>query len=42
MVQIGDRVLLYAVYGTDSGVPVMSFGGTPSTRWKRPEVAATI
>jgi pimeloyl-ACP methyl ester carboxylesterase len=42
MVEIGDRVLLYAVYGTDSGVPVMSFGGTPSTRWKRPEVLATI
>lgn len=42
MVEIGDRVLLYTVYGADDGVPVMSFGGTPSTRWKRPEVVATI
>ena len=42
MVRIGDRMLMYAVYGTAEGVPALSFGGTPSTRWKRPEVVATI
>lgn len=42
MVRIGDRMLMYAVYGTAGGVPALSFGGTPSTRWKRPEVVATI
>ncbi|MEV0790721.1 alpha/beta hydrolase [Kribbella sp. NPDC050459] len=42
MVRIGDRMLMYAVYGPAEGVPALSFGGTPSTRWKRPEVVATI
>ncbi|MEV6268709.1 alpha/beta hydrolase [Kribbella sp. NPDC051936] len=42
MVRIGDRMLMYAVYGTAGGVPALSLGGTPSTRWKRPEVVATI
>ncbi|MEU8227254.1 alpha/beta hydrolase [Kribbella sp. NPDC048915] len=42
MLRIGDRVLMYAGYGSERGAPVMSFGGTPSTRWKRPEVVATI
>lgn len=35
---VGGRVLRYSVYGATDGVPVMSHGGSPSTRWKRPGV----
>jgi pimeloyl-ACP methyl ester carboxylesterase len=42
MVRIGDRMVLYSLYGAEDGVPVLSFSGTPSTRWKRPDVLAAI
>ncbi|WP_238163044.1 alpha/beta fold hydrolase [Kribbella capetownensis] len=35
---VGERVLKYSVYGDTGGVPVLSQGGSPSTRWKRPDV----
>ncbi|GAA1601764.1 MULTISPECIES: alpha/beta fold hydrolase [Kribbella] len=41
-VRIGDRIVLYNIYGTEGGVPVISFGGSPSTRWKRPDAVAAI
>ncbi|MBB6568871.1 alpha/beta hydrolase [Kribbella sandramycini] len=40
--RIGTRVLNYSRYGHSGGVPVLSLGGSPSTRWKRPEVVAAI
>lgn len=42
MVRIGDRMVLYSVYGAENGLPALSFGGTPSTRWKRPDALAAI
>jgi pimeloyl-ACP methyl ester carboxylesterase len=41
-VQVGERVVRYSVYGTVGGPPVMSFGGSPSTRWKRPDAVQAI
>jgi len=35
---VGGRVLRYSVYGDPEGVRVISHGGSPSTRWKRPGV----
>lgn len=32
----------YSVYGEDGGLPAMSFGGSPSTRWKRPDAVRAI
>ncbi|MGW6275884.1 alpha/beta fold hydrolase [Kribbella sp. NPDC055071] len=41
-VQVGERVVRYSVYGTIGGPPVLSFAGSPSTRWKRPADVAAI
>ena len=41
-VRIGSRVLNYALYGPPDGLPVVSLGGSPSTRWKRPSVVEAI
>lgn len=38
----GGRVLSYCMYGPEDGLPVISHNGTPSTRWKRPEIVAGI
>jgi len=35
-------MVLYTLYGPDSGLPAISFGGTPSTRWKRPDAVGAI
>jgi len=40
--RIGDRVLHYSRYGDPSGPPVVSLGGSPSTRWKRPDAVQAI
>ena len=40
--QVGERVVRYSVYGSVGGLPAMSFGGSPSTRWKRPEAVGAI
>ena len=40
--RIGDRVLRYCLYGDPAGPPVVSLGGSPSTRWKRPDAVRTI
>ena len=40
--RLGDRIVLYNIYGTEGGVPAISFGGSPSTRWKRPDAVAGI
>jgi pimeloyl-ACP methyl ester carboxylesterase len=42
ILQRGDRVVLYTMYGTEGGLPAISFGGSPSTRWKRPDAVAAI
>ncbi|MFF0340974.1 alpha/beta fold hydrolase [Kribbella sp. NPDC004875] len=42
LLQVGDRIVLYAVYGTAGGLPALSFGGSPSTRWKRPDAVEAI
>ena len=36
------RVLRYCLYGPADGTPVISHNGTPSTRWKRPNVIAAV
>ncbi|HZX07632.1 alpha/beta hydrolase [Kribbella sp.] len=41
-VRIGDRIVLYNLYGTEGGVPAISFGGSPSTRWKRPDAVQAL
>ncbi|MET7282625.1 alpha/beta hydrolase [Kribbella sp. NPDC005582] len=41
-VRIGSRVLNYTLYGASDGLPVVSLGGSPSTRWKRPSVVEAI
>lgn len=40
--RIGGRVVRYSVHGSVEGLPAMSFGGSPSTRWKRPAALRTI
>ncbi|MFF1816520.1 alpha/beta fold hydrolase [Kribbella sp. NPDC058245] len=40
--RIGSRLLNYTLYGPTDGFPVVSLGGTPSTRWKRPHVVEAI
>lgn len=40
--RIGDRVLHYSGYGDPIGPPVVSLGGSPSTRWKRPDAVRAI
>src|SRR3954470_8247735 len=42
MVRVGDRMVLYSIYGAEDGLPALSFGGTPSTRWKRPDAVEAI
>ncbi|GAA1575621.1 alpha/beta hydrolase [Kribbella hippodromi] len=42
MLRIGDRIIHYNVYGTEGAIPTMSFGGSPSTRWKRPDAVEAI
>ena len=39
---IEDRVLRYCLYGPVDGVPVISHNGSPSTRWKRPNIVSAI
>ena len=39
---IGDRVVNYCLYGPEDGVPVISHNGSPSTRWKRPNIVAAV
>jgi pimeloyl-ACP methyl ester carboxylesterase len=39
---IDDRVVNYCLYGPEDGTPVISHNGSPSTRWKRPNIIATI
>ncbi|GAB3925515.1 alpha/beta hydrolase [Kribbella albertanoniae] len=36
------KLLEYTLYGPTDGFPVMSLGGSPSTRWKRPDVVESI
>ncbi|MEU4193887.1 alpha/beta hydrolase [Kribbella sp. NPDC026611] len=42
VVQVGSRELRYSIYGPADGVPVLSFGGSPSTRWKRPDAVRAV
>jgi pimeloyl-ACP methyl ester carboxylesterase len=35
-------VVRYSAYGSVDGFPAMSFGGSPSTRWKRPDAVRAI
>jgi hypothetical protein len=39
---IEDRVVNYCLYGPQDGTPVISHGGSPSTRWKRPNIVSAI
>ena len=39
---IGERVVNYCLYGPQDGTPVISHNGSPSTRWKRPNIVAAI
>ena len=39
---IGDRVVNYCLYGPLDGTPVISHNGSPSTRWKRPNIVSAI
>jgi pimeloyl-ACP methyl ester carboxylesterase len=39
---IGDQVVNYCLYGPEDGTPAISHNGSPSTRWKRPNIAAAI
>src|SRR5215467_3413308 len=39
---IEDRVVHYCLYGPLDGTPVISHNGSPSTRWKRPDVVSAI
>jgi pimeloyl-ACP methyl ester carboxylesterase len=39
---IEDRVVNYCLYGPEDGTPVVSHNGSPSTRWKRPNIASAI
>jgi pimeloyl-ACP methyl ester carboxylesterase len=41
-VRVGDRVLGYCLYGPPDGSPVIAHGGSPSTRWRRPDVVESI
>jgi pimeloyl-ACP methyl ester carboxylesterase len=41
-VAIGGRVLSYCLYGPPDGSPVIAHGGSPGTRWRRPEVVESI
>ncbi|GAA1702320.1 alpha/beta hydrolase [Kribbella yunnanensis] len=36
------ELLEYSLYGPTDGFPVMSLGGSPSTRWKRPEAVEDL
>jgi pimeloyl-ACP methyl ester carboxylesterase len=40
--RLGDRLLHYCLYGDLDGVPIVSLGGSPSTRWKRPDIVEVI
>jgi pimeloyl-ACP methyl ester carboxylesterase len=37
-VTVGDRVVSYCLYGPADGSPVIACGGSPGSRWRRPEV----
>ena len=39
---IDDRVVNYCLYGPEDGTPVISHNGSPSTRWKRPNIVSAI
>jgi pimeloyl-ACP methyl ester carboxylesterase len=39
---LGDRLVHYCLYGGLGGVPIVSLGGSPSTRWKRPDIVDAI
>lgn len=39
---IGRRTVNYCLYGPPDGTPVISHNGSPSTRWKRPNMVAAI
>jgi pimeloyl-ACP methyl ester carboxylesterase len=39
---IEDRVVKYCLYGPQDGIPVISHNGSPSTRWKRPNIVSAI
>ncbi|MEV6284437.1 alpha/beta hydrolase [Kribbella sp. NPDC051770] len=36
------RTVAYSLYGAPGGVPVVSQNGSPSTRWKRPDVVRAV
>ena len=38
----GVRVVSYCLYGPDDGFPVIAHGGSPSTRWRRPDAIGSI
>jgi pimeloyl-ACP methyl ester carboxylesterase len=40
--RLGVRVVHYCLYGDPDGVPIVSLGGSPSTRWKRPDIVQVI
>lgn len=40
--RIDSRLLKYTLYGPTDGFPVVSLGGSPSTRWKRPPYVEAI
>ena len=37
-----DRVLRYCLYGPPDGTPAIFHGGSPSTRWKHPDLATAM
>jgi pimeloyl-ACP methyl ester carboxylesterase len=39
---IEGRVVNYCLYGPQDGTPVISHNGSPSTRWKRPNIVSAI
>ena len=40
--QIGPRLVRYSTYGDVGGPPAIAFGGSPSTRWRRPDAVRAI
>lgn len=39
---IDNRVVNDCLYGPEDGIPVISHNGSPSTRWKRPNIVSAI
>jgi len=41
-VPVDDRTISYCLYGPEDGVPVIAHGGSPGTRWRRPDGIAAM